>query len=459
MASKKTKPALWKASAYLLAAVLLALGAFEAYRLGHLAVSISACVLSLGICSYVVYLSYPPVARWILDRRSHLPWGYRLTREGLFYSLVIIVVASAAAFSGNNLLYLVFSCLLAAMLLAGFVSRLVLSGLQLDVRLPDHIFARQPLGLRVTLKNLKRLLPSFSIWISMAPETRRSRRHGGPGRRKKSNRPGPASGLAVDPIYCPMITGGHLISTHVQATFPIRGRFQREVFWLRTKFPFSFVERLARLRPAREITVYPSVERSQTVDEIVNRLVAEHASLRRGESHDLYRIRPAVPGDGARLVNWKATARSGQLLVKEFTKDDHLRAEIVFDSTAAEGRQAKHNFERAVQECAAVVWRLYELRAEIRFESGNVSIFTAGNPSAVFQILRCLSTVEPRHSGESSVPAAGRPLGNRSNSPRAVFGGKSASNSTALQSSIDSQGSTALLASTELPELPVPPPH
>ena len=459
MASENTKPAHWKASAYLLAAVLLALGACEAYRLGHLALSISVCLLSLGICSYVVYLSYPPVARWILDRRSHLPWGYRLTREGLFYSLVVIVVASAAALSGNNLLYLVFSCLLAAMLLAGFVSRLVLSGLQLDVRLPDHIFARQPLGLRVTLKNLKRLLPSFSIWISMAPETQRSGRRGRPGHREKPSHPGLASGLAVDPIYCPMITGGHSISAHVQATFPIRGRFQSEVFWLRTKFPFSFVERRARLQPAREITVYPSVERSKAVDEIVDRLVAEHASLRRGESHDLYRIRPAVPADGARLVNWKATARSGQLLVKEFTKDDHLRAEIVFDSTAAEGRQAEHNFERAVQECAAVVWRLYELRAEIRFESGNVSISTAGNPSAVFQILRCLSTVEPLHSGESSAPAAARPLRERSHPPRAVFGGKSAGLSTALQSSIESPGSTDLPASTELPELPVPPSH
>ena len=453
-APENTKPALWKGPAYLLAAVLLALGAFEAYRLEYLALSISVCVLSLGICSYVVYLSYPHVAQWILDRRPHLPWGYRLTREGLFYSLVIIVVASAAAFSGNNLLYLVFSCLLAAMLLAGFVSRLVLSGLQLDVRLPDHIFARRPLGLRVTLKNLKRLLPSFSIWISMAPETRRSRRHEGAGRREKSNRSGPASGLAVDPIYCPMIAGGHSISTHVQATFPVRGRFQNEVLWLRTKFPFSFVERLARLHPAREITVYPSVEHSKTVEEIVNRLVAEHASLSRGESHDLYRIRPAVPGDGARLVNWKATARSGQLLVKEFTKDDHLRAEIVFDATPAEGPRAKDNFERAVQECAAVVWRLYELRAEIRFESGNVSISTAGNPSAVFQILRCLSTVQPRDSREPSAPGAARPLVKRSHPPRAVFGGKSAGDSTALQSSMESLRSTDLPASTDLP---VPP--
>ena len=161
MASQNTKPALWKASAWLLVAVSFALGALQVYRLGNLAVSISLCLVSLAICSYVVYLSYPHVTQWILDRRSHLPWGYRLTREGVFYSLVVIVVASAAAFSGNNLLYLVFSCLLAAILLAGFVSRLVLSGLQLDVRMPDHIFARQPVGLRVTLKNLKRLLPSF----------------------------------------------------------------------------------------------------------------------------------------------------------------------------------------------------------------------------------------------------------------------------------------------------------
>ena len=455
MASENTQPALWKPSTWLLAAVLLALGAWQAYRLGHLAVSISVCLLSLGICLYVVYLSYPHFAQWIVDRRSHLRWGYRLTREGLFYSFVVIVVASAAAFSGNNLLYLVFSCLLAAMLLAGFVSRLVLSGLQLDVRLPDHVFARQPLALRVTLKNLKRLLPSFSIWISMTPETQRSGRRGRPRRRREPSRPGPASGLAAGPIYCPMITGGHSISVHVQATFPIRGRFLNEVFWLRTKFPFSFVERLARLHPAREVTVYPSIERSQTVDEIVNRLVAEQASPRHGESHDLYRIRPAVPGDGARLVNWKATARSGQLLVKEFTRDDRLRARIVFDSSVGEAPDPG-GFERAVQQCAAVVWRLHELRAEVLFDSGKVSISTAGNPAAVFQILRYLSTVEPRHGGESSAPASAWPREKRSDPLGVVFGGKSAGRSTALQSSIESPGSKDLQVSTDSP---VPPSH
>ena len=457
MASQNTKPALWKASAWLLVAVSFALGALQVYRLGNLAVSISLCLVSLAVCSYVVYLSYPHVTQWILDRRSHLPWGYRLTREGLFYSLVVIVVASAAAFSGNNLLYLVFSCLLAAMLLAGFVSRLVLSGLQLDVRMPDHIFARQPVGLRVTLKNLKRLLPSFSIWISITPEAPRARRRRRRSRRKEPARAGPASGLSAGPVYCPMIAGGHSISTHLQATFPTRGRFQNEIFWLRTKFPFSFVERLARLHPAREITVYPSVESSPAVEEIVKRLAAEHASLSHGESHDLYRIRPAAPGDGARLVNWKATARSGQLLVKEFTRDDHLRAQIVFDPAVVETRPHDTGvFERAVQQCAAVVWRLYELRAEIRFDSANVSISTAGNPSAVFQILRHLSTVAPVLPQESSPSSAARLPGEMSDPMRVVFGAKSALNSSALQSSIESPGPTDVQVSTDSP---VPPSH
>jgi uncharacterized protein (DUF58 family) len=453
VASNITKPALWKASAFFLCAVLLALGALQAYSQGQIALSIAVCIISLGICSYVVYLSYPPVTQWILDRRPYLPWGYRLTREGLFYSLVVIVVASAAALSGNNLLYLLFSCLLAAMLLAGFVSRLVLSGLQLDVRLPDHIFAQQPLSLRVTLKNLKHLLPSFSIWISIAPESQRSRRRGWLRRRNDSTRPEPVSRLAVDPIYCPMITGGQSISTQVQGAFPMRGRFQNEVFWLRTKFPFSFVERLARLRPAREITVYPSVEGSPAVEEILNRLVAEHASPRHGESQDLYRIRPAVPGDSARLVNWKATARSGQLLVKEFTRDDHLRAQIVFDSTAGEADDTGH-FERAVQECAALVWRLYERRAEIRFDSGDVSISTAGNPLAVFQVLRYLSTVEPRPAQGPSAPAAVGPVEKKSDPMRAVFGGESDRRPAALQSSVETRESMDLRTSTDVPPPP-----
>ena len=324
---------------------------------------------------------------------------YNLTREGFFYLLLVVVVGVAAVLSGNNLLYLILSCLLVAMLVSGFVSRLVLSGLQLDVRLPNAVFARQSFHISVTLQNLKRRLPSYSIWIVAADDSdiRPRRRRGRPPGRQ-TDTPAPP-GLDLDPIYCPLIAGGGKAAVSTPAVFPNRGRFESQVFWLRTKFPFSFVERRARLTPTKGITVYPSVESSRAVDKMIEDLEAEQSSRTRGESHDLYRIRPGRSEDGARFVDWKATARIGEVMVREFTRDDRRQVEVVFDGALPlenilPRETLEAIFERAVQDCAALVWRLGESGAEIRFLSGKVRLISTA-PSDVFPILGFLADVEP----------------------------------------------------------------
>jgi hypothetical protein len=47
-----------------------------------------------------------------------------------------------------------------------FVSRLGLAGLELDIELPDHISARQPAPVKLTLKNDKSWMPSFSVHLA-----------------------------------------------------------------------------------------------------------------------------------------------------------------------------------------------------------------------------------------------------------------------------------------------------
>ena len=423
-----------KAAICLAAAVVAAFGAVDFLEQGRLGAGAGLTFAALGLCCYVIYLSHARLRMSFLRRSWFENRDYRLTREGFCYLLLVVVVGVAAVLSDNNLLYLVLSCLLAAMLVSGLVSRLVLSGLQLDVRLPSAVFTRQSFPLSVTLRNLKRRLPSYSIWIAATAAAEQRRRDPAPRTESGPADPGTGPRLDAQPIYCPLIAGGGKATVSTPAAFPHRGRFENQVFQLRTKFPFSFVERRARLTPTKEITVYPSVESSPVVDKMLEGLEAEQRAQTRGESHDLYRIRPGQSEDGARFVDWKATARVGEVMVKEFTRDDRRRVEIVFDRSMPESNARAREvddllFESTVQQCSALVWRLSEIGTEIRFLSGDVSLLSVA-PSDVFRILGFLAAVqsEPARAGGEPESSA-----RNTDTPRFIFRVKARDSSGTLQ--------------------------
>ncbi len=409
---------LGKAPAILAVAVVLALSAEQLFERQFLVPSLAAAAVALLLSCYVAYLSAPHVARWGRLRGWRLPWSYRITREGLAFVLAILVVAAAAVISGNNLLYLVLSSMLAAVLLSGLISRLVLAGLQLQVSFPEHIFAGQPVLARVVIRNLKRWFPSFSIWMGVSP-----------GKRDKE-------GMAIEEAYFPMIAGRRALAAAIQASFPRRGRYTQEAVWLRTRFPFSFVERRARVSLPQGIVVYPSVASGAGIDDLVRRLESQWQTRSRGDSHDLYRIRPAVAGDGARFVDWKASARAGGLWVREFTKDDHRRVHIVFDRLAPLDAEGRRLFEQAAQRCAAFAWRIQALNASIRFTSDDCSISSAASSSGIFEILRYLALCEPIAAPPNQEVAGGFPRGaGRDDYTQVVFSSTAEQPASTLHSS------------------------
>ena len=80
---------------------------------------------------------------------------YKITREGLVYLGGVAVVTLAALNTGNNLLFMVLACLLSGILISGILSRLVLSGVDLHLELPEHVFATQPAVALAELRNEK----------------------------------------------------------------------------------------------------------------------------------------------------------------------------------------------------------------------------------------------------------------------------------------------------------------
>src|SRR5665213_2209664 len=102
-----------------------------------------------------------PVMNFTMLRNLiHRRVQYRITRIGALFVLAVALTGAASFLSANNLLFLIFSAMLALLLVSGFLSRLALSGLELELFLPEHVSARTPTPARVRIRNLKRLTPS-----------------------------------------------------------------------------------------------------------------------------------------------------------------------------------------------------------------------------------------------------------------------------------------------------------
>src|SRR5207244_13449734 len=108
----------------------------------------------------------------------------------------------------------------------------------------------------------------------------------------------------------------------VERKFPRRGRYVQNGFGLATRFPFSFLLKTRRVTLTREMVVYPSVEQTDDFFHVLPMVTGEFEAYVRGRGHDLYRIREYLPEDSARMVDWKATAKSGAMTVREVSLED-----------------------------------------------------------------------------------------------------------------------------------------
>ena len=197
----------------------------------------------------------PTLARRVAGARLRDAFDYEVTRVGITYVVAVLIVGIAALNTGNNLLYMIVAAMLGAILVSGFASAMVLRGLQLDVRLPEHVFAGQAQKGRIVLRNSRRWVPSLSIQVIAAkPKTGKRplwRRKNA--RKQDLRRPVLFEGA----VYFPLIPPGKEVSAEIELLFATRGRYQQENFLLATRFPFAFLTKTRRIPLQREIVVYP----------------------------------------------------------------------------------------------------------------------------------------------------------------------------------------------------------
>ena len=306
----------------------------------------------------------------------------RVTRAGLVFTIAIVAVAMTAFLSANNLLFLVLAAMLAILLVSGFVSRLSLAGLELDFKLPEHVSARRKVGAQIVMGNHKVWMPSFSIHLTGTPPS-----------------------VFTSTVYFPVIPSASRLSETVEVVFGRRGRHRESSFQLSTRFPFGFTERYAQIAMRRDVLVYPCLDPQPGFEKLSTTLLGELEAQQRGRGHDFYRIRPYEPLESARHVDWKATAHTGELQVREFAREQDPLVEIFLDLEVPPDREAW--FERAVDCCAFLTWDAARREARVRFRTQDYDCCLPAEGD-VYDILKYLALVSVKRSG--SLPEPGEEL-------------------------------------------------
>src|SRR6476620_11399127 len=332
------------------------------------AIFASSALLLAGI---VGLLTVPFLTRRVVAARMKDAFDYELTREGMAYLGVSLVISVAALNTANNLLFIVLAAMLAAIVVSGVASAAVLRRLELDVIVPRNAFATKPVQLRVNLTNPRLWMPAFSVKVFSPVDKKKKRRRWEwsktefvfPRRRRwlrlpdytlRRKDPAPwQPKILTRPVYFTFVAPRSTAGADVELAFPRRGYYTQEGFSLATRFPFSFLIKSRKVTLERELLVYPALLEPDDFLEILPMITGEFVSFVRGRGTELYLIREHTPQDPGRFVDWKATAKTGSLKVREFTREDERRLRLVFDNPEP-GRVTPEAYEHAVSLAASL---------------------------------------------------------------------------------------------------------
>ena len=377
-----------------LAGLTSALVTVLARRANDSALAGAAAILSLVIALLLTIFIVPPLARSARVEVANLDFPFEPTSGGGVFLVIIIVVGFAAWNTGNNLLFLVFSLLCSTLFVGWVHAGTSLRELTVSARFPDHIFAAEPAPVIVTLRNTKRLLPSFSVLV----EARGPVNEVEPKRRRRY--------LKRLLAYFSYVPHRAAAEQRVEQLFPARGHVLIDGFELSTRFPFGFFRRRRRLRARNvDIVVYPKPEVISDELHLLPMYAGRLPAMRRGAGHDLFSMRDYQPQDDLRHIDWKATARSRRLTVREFTSEDERRITIVLDTNLPQEARGDltERFERGVVQAASLIKHFIDERAEVRLVlGGDVGPFGSGTEQ-LYRCLRRLALVTPSDAGPANV--------------------------------------------------------
>ncbi len=112
-----------------------------------------------------------------------------------------------------------------------------------------------------------------------------------------------------------------------------RGRLKLEAVQVRWAGPWGLVRRQVETPLAREVIVTPDLGPARAAASALSAASdAQRSALKRGEGTEFEALRAFGTGDDRRMIEWKRSARHGELLVKEFRLEQNTPLVLAVDT-------------------------------------------------------------------------------------------------------------------------------
>lgn len=269
-----------------------------------------------------------------------------LRLPGGVFAATTLFVAIGALNSQNNLLFWAFGVAVGAVVVSGVTSGAAMMGVRARRLAHGSARADEPFVVRYRVENVARWAPALALEID-----------------ERSS-----DGSLGVTGFVPAARPGRALVAEAWGTPRRRGRYRLTGPKIASSFPFGFTRKRLRFHAPEIVTVRPaSVRLARSVLDLAFGDARHGRPKPRPASagDELFAVREYSPGDSPRRVAWRASARVGELRVRQFAEPE---AENVWLEIDLDGLEP-HEVER----CLSVAGSLAE-RAESREHSIGVTI-------------------------------------------------------------------------------------
>ena len=243
-------------------------------------------------------------------------WAYRrrvrVTVSGWIYTGLVFFFGFAAINTGNNLLYLILSVMIGLLVASFWISEMSLSESEITRDPPEIVNAGDEFLVTYRLANHRRFWPNCGIEVS--------------------EKLGDKEILAFFALVRPRVTD----ETYARACLNRRGRYEFGEVLMCTYFPFGMFMKGKSLTIPGSLVVLPSAIPAELDAAAGGDQMGTVLPGSKGMGTELYGFREYVHGDHPHWIDWKASARSNQMLVMETERDSEQS--VILDLRVARRR-------------------------------------------------------------------------------------------------------------------------
>lgn len=192
------------------------------------------------------------------------------------------------------------------MIISGYLSKSNFTKIDVEIEVPDEIYANTEFPIKIRLINRKRFFPVFLMKVNFHNKE----------------------------ILFPYVQRGNNEIIHILFKFSQRGMATIEKIDLCSVFPFNFFIKCLQIQQNMEFIVFPEMKRCQYADYLTKdiKTAGDRTIMKQGFDSETIYIRDYVEGDPLKYIHWKATAKTDKLKTKELSSQSYKPIIIDFES-------------------------------------------------------------------------------------------------------------------------------